>query len=135
MIHHYTSNDTSGDHWAVGHNDDSVLIQLQKDGEQVRLQLDDRQVSALLEQLQLARAVTFPPPKQPAYISVSLNIHPADLNDEQKDQFREQLNEAILPWLLLQANQFGKADRLVFDNYNFHVNGEIKIQPEGTTNK
>lgn len=41
MKHNYISDDISGDHWAVGNNgENKILIQLQQNGEQVRIGID-----------------------------------------------------------------------------------------------
>lgn len=48
MEHNYTNttDDNSGDHWAVGNNgDDKVLVQLQVNGDQVRIPLTTEQAA------------------------------------------------------------------------------------------
>ena len=53
MLHRYLRDDTSGDHWAVGYSESTpcVLVQLQQDGEQVRVQMTPEQADAMAEEL------------------------------------------------------------------------------------
>lgn len=53
MLHHYLRNDTSGDHWGVSLSSSvpCVLVQLQQDGEQVRVQMTPEQADAMAEEL------------------------------------------------------------------------------------
>jgi hypothetical protein len=52
MIHHYIKEDASGDHYAVSHSSTgSVLIQLQENGEQVRLAISPEQAIHLYEEI------------------------------------------------------------------------------------
>lgn len=66
MLHHYLSNDNSGDHWGVGSSafflpgrEPKVLAQIQNGGEQVRVALSadqaEEMAAALLEHAALVR--------------------------------------------------------------------------------
>lgn len=60
MIHNYVRNDLSGDHWGTGVSQHKeVLVQLQKDGEQVRLNMSPEEAEhlarALLHRAEQAR--------------------------------------------------------------------------------
>ncbi len=53
MLHHYLRDDTRGDHWGVSYSrtEPCVLVQLQQDGEQVRVQMTPEQAEAMAEEL------------------------------------------------------------------------------------
>lgn len=55
MLHNNIKDDNSGDHWAVSHNSNGkVLIQLQENGEQVRVALTPEQALYMIEKLKNA---------------------------------------------------------------------------------
>lgn len=51
MRHNYIKADLSGDHWAVGKNNQIVLAQIQSFGEQVRVSMTPEQARAFAENL------------------------------------------------------------------------------------
>ncbi len=55
MRHNYLRDDTSGDHWAVGTSQyNTVLLQVQENGEQVRIQMTVEQAEHCATELLLA---------------------------------------------------------------------------------
>lgn len=53
MKHYYLSDDSSGDHYAVGHNNmKEVLVQIQEGGSQARLAITAEQAEHLITLLQ-----------------------------------------------------------------------------------
>lgn len=51
MRHNYIKDDTSGDHWAVARSGKTILVQIQQDGEQVRIQLDWNQAYDMVNKM------------------------------------------------------------------------------------
>lgn len=52
MIHNYTKDDKSGEHWAVSHNGyGEVLIQVQEEGNQARIKLTIEQATQLANKI------------------------------------------------------------------------------------
>ena len=55
MQHNHIGNDNSGDHWGVSFNSNGqVIVQLQENGEQVRLAMTTEQASHMIEKLKKA---------------------------------------------------------------------------------
>ena len=55
MLHNHIKDDSLGDHWAVSHNSNGkVLVQLQENGDQVRVALTPEQASYMIEKLKKA---------------------------------------------------------------------------------